>query len=101
MTYKIFLREELWMDQVQLVIFKEENGKRYIAKPLEFEIAERNVTIGQPTAYFPRHDNVPQQLKKELQNMGLIDNADAATVAALKYHLEDMRTLALKPRSRK
>lgn len=93
---KIHLREDIYLDAVDLVIFQVRDGKRHIAKPLVFEPYESHL-LAEPTARFMREDNVPEQLKQELNIMGLIDNADAKTLKAKDAHLEDMRRLVFSP----
>ena len=89
------------LDTVELVVFVERDGKRWIAKPLEFEPFENSLYAHAPTASFPSESRVPHQLKQELKTMGLIDGADAATVKAKDAHLEDMRALVFKKGEKK
>lgn len=91
---QIYLRDNYITNQHEMMIFEERDGHRFAVQPMVF----KKVTPGnliQPSLVFSADDLVPQQLIKEIRAMGLIENADRETVAALKYHLEDMRRIAL------
>lgn len=82
---------------IDVLITHERNGKLFVAKPILFEAAkENNFEIIPPTLVIPDKADFFEVLRRELQYFGGLQSADASTMSAMKYHLEDMRKLVFK-----
>lgn len=92
----IKLRDTDYMYSADMVILKRENGKTYIAKLAWQELPEGSC-INEPTLSVPEGKDFFQSLRGELRRLGYSENADQATVGALKEHLADMRKLVFDP----
>lgn len=96
---EIRLQEKDYEDSTGMAIFMKKGGKTFIAKPIEFEELKEGYRVT-PLLEVSRDHNIIQQLKENLRRMGYLNNADEATNNALKYHLEDMRSLVFKEKKR-
>ena len=97
--YTLHLRDNLFDYCQGMAIIKEVDGKKFVGK-LIFEELEPGSFIT-PTFEVNHDHNILEQMRNELRRLGLLENADQATVGALTYHLEDMRRLVFGDKSTK
>lgn len=87
----------LWKDGIDLFLFELTDDKIHVhVHTVERKTYERHAYITDPGLHFT--DEAAQQLFDELWRVGLRPRngeSSLAHVDALKYHLEDMRRLAL------
>lgn len=84
-----------WAHDTEIAYFERRDGAVFMAKPLEFESVGRHVAL--PT-FCITHEQT-QQLFNELWNMGYRPadgTGNSGHIAAVSYHLEDMRRLVFK-----
>lgn len=91
-----------WSGDVLIAIFKNENGQRYIARPVElvFEPYEELNTFG-PTMTVPEYlaKDLMKALAEELDQKGIKTENDfkiQGLLEAKESHLQDMRKLVFK-----
>ena len=97
---EIALREQFHTGGYGLWIMVNKDGKRYVAKPVEFEFEEVSECFRLPDSTFQfttKGDarTFLQDLSNELNNQGMKPNNDAVhgELKSIKIHLEDMRKL--------
>lgn len=102
MKIKVYLDYERHLNAVSMwIVGIKENGNRVFVKPVDmtFEEVEEGA-YREPTFRFDRHfaDEFLESLAGELINMGYRPDelkAKEGELTATKYHLEDMRKIAL------
>lgn len=96
----VFRIEDSFYEYSQKIwIGKKEGHALYMAKPLEFVQIDKG-QYAEPTFSADRDDGLVNTIYSEIRRLGIIESADKATNEALKYHLEDMRKLVFKEKSR-
>lgn len=95
MEIDIRLKDEVYAGTQGFALFKKENGKRYVARLSWDEI--KSGEFFEPTLEVPTGTEIFTSLRNELRRIGLLENADQATVKRLENHLEDMRRLVFEP----
>jgi hypothetical protein len=102
---KIFISQNEWADSYNIYITEEGyDGKRLVASPMEFkfvplkenEVNEPSIKISR---VFGKETNFLQALSDALAKCGYKPKAveeNEGELKATKYHLEDMRKIALK-----
>lgn len=93
---KIHIEEDILSGQLKVYIVDDRNGERFIGTGITMEKMDRGLFYGPTFTLQNHHGEGLANLKTELIRLGQIDNADKATVDAMKYHLEDMRALVFK-----
>jgi hypothetical protein len=95
---KIIMQLMDYDNRRDFAIVEKRFGKRYVAKPLEFELVEH--IIERPTFFMPGGKNNMQQLFDQLYREGLrptVLKDEPGALKAVSYHLEDMRRLVFQP----
>ena len=96
---KIKIHKNPYSDAIEFLIYKEQNGKKYIAQPVEIIFEEHKegkaikptLTIG---GFF--EGEFLNALAEALDEKGIKTDKDAkieGTLGATRYHLEDLRKL--------
>jgi hypothetical protein len=97
MKVKIYSRPEF--SEQEIIIYEERDGKRYVAKPVEFVFKEyKDGKMVEPTIRLGQEFSIPfmQAMADELSKNGIrteMDKQNEGSLAATKYHLSDLRKL--------
>lgn len=97
MKVKIYTRPEFF--EQDIIIYQEINGKKYVAKPVEFIFEEYTpATSIEPTIKLSHEfaASFMQAMADELRNNGIRtkqDEINEGELVATKHHLSDLRKL--------
>ncbi len=97
MKVKIYHEEPF--NELRIILYEENNGKKYIVKPMkmvveeyrEGQYTEPSLRISGATA-----TEFMQEMANEIKTQGIrtdIDKINEGSLVATKYHLEDLRKL--------
>ena len=105
MSLRVILRREAFRSGLGVWVCEERDGNLYVAAPVELAFVERGpknsaFELGEPTFHIKSHqlDSVRRSIIEETAGIGMepLAVASQAELRATKYHLEDMRKLALR-----
>lgn len=101
---KIYLRQVDYADKTDLYLVDERDGKKYFAEPMDLIFKTVNDSeIVKPTlelSGYVAREFLPA-LSQALSESGYRPKTDEGKqIEALKYHLEDLRTLVFKKESK-
>lgn len=87
---------------LNMIFYEERNGKNYVVEPIEFKLTEHKEGAPvNPTIKLPYHvsNEFLQSMAEEIEARGIRPSKVLpyeSELSAIKYHLEDMRTLVFK-----
>jgi len=96
---KVKIYKSIATNAIELFIYEERNGKRYVAKPVKLVFEEwKEGEIIKPTLIFYHFvgEEFLKSLAEALDEKGIKTEQDAkiaGTLEATRYHLEDLRKL--------
>jgi hypothetical protein len=104
MSIRVILRKEAYRSGLGVWVCDERDGEIMIATPIELAFASRGkcsaFELGEPTLHIKSHqlDSIRRSIIEETAGIGMepLSVASQAELRATKYHLEDMRKLALR-----